>query len=110
MTRTNKELYQVLTGIPGFAKKVAYHAFPADKKVSLPVIIYEVARSNNFGADNGVYYPVNHTEVQLYTVDKEPDIEAALEAALKGADIFWDKTETYLPDERCYQIIYEFEL
>lgn len=110
MIRTNKELMQVLTAIPGFSKKVAYHAFPADKAVPLPVILYEVARSNNFGADDCVYYPVNHYEVQLYTANKEPATEAALETALQSAGIFWEKTETYLPEERCYQIIYEIEL
>lgn len=110
MIRTIADLFRVLAGVPGFVGKVAYHAFPADKKVALPVILYEIARSNNYGADDKVYYPVNHIEVQLYTAGKEPATEEALETALANAGIFWEKTEAYLSEERCFQIIYEFEI
>jgi len=110
MISTLQELYTALTAITGFEHKVAYQSFPEDQAVDLPVIVYEVVRSDNFGGDNVVYHPINQIEVQLYTVNKDLTSEAALEAALKGAGIFWNKTETYLPDERCYQIIYEFSL
>lgn len=110
MTQTLQELYSVLTAITGFSGKVAYHAFPEDQAVDLPVIVYDVVRSANFGGDNIVYQPISQIEVQLYTVNKDLTSEAALEAALKSAGIFWQKSETYLQDERCYQIIYEFSL
>ena len=110
MIKTLKELKDVLASVPGFSGKVAYHAFPADKPVPLPVIVYDVARSTNFGGDNIVYHPINQIQVQLYTVGKEPATEAALEAALNAAEAYWEKTETYLPDERCYQIIYELSI
>ena len=110
MIDTLQKLYTTLTAITGFSGKVAYHAFPEDQAVDLPVIVYDVVRSNNFGGDNKVYHPINQIEVQLYTVNKDLTSEAALEAALNAADAFWEKTETYLPDERCYQIIYELSI
>ena len=30
--------------------------------------------------------------------------------ALTTAGIYWDREETYIDDERCYEIIYEVEI
>ena len=102
---TLEELKTLLesTGLP-----VAYRAFPVGQAPDLPFICYLVEYSNNFDADNRVYYPINHITIELYTEFKNPDTEALVETALK--DICWEKTEEYLDDERCYEITYEIEV
>lgn len=91
------------TGLP-----VAYRAFPDGQAPSLPFICYFLASSNNFCADNAVYQPINRITIELYTQHKDPAAEAAVERAL--AAHCWEKSEEYLDDENCYEIIYEIEV
>ena len=91
------------TGLP-----VTYYAWPEEKAPELPYICYLVAYSNNFSADGTVYAPVNHLQVELYTEQKEPQTEERVENALSS--LFWQKTETYIESEQCYQIMYEIEV
>lgn len=103
---TLTELYTLLTatGLP-----VAYGFFPDDERVSPPCVTYEVAYSDNFGADNHVYSPFTVVDIFLYQKTKG-DSEAKIETALNNAYVFWDKTETYNNDEKVYQIIYEVKI
>lgn len=91
------------TGIP-----VTYYAWPENQAPQLPFICYLTPGSNNFAADGLVYYPVTQVNVELYTKIKSPETEAKVEEAL--ASIFWDKSETYIDSEKCYQIVYEIEV
>ena len=91
------------TGLP-----VAYRAWPEEKAPPLPFICYLVAYSNNFGADGGVYYKINHIQIELYTKLNDTDSEDKVENALSS--FYWEKTETYIDTERCYQILYEIEV
>ena len=102
---TLQELAEILrsTGLP-----VAYRAFPAGQAPFLPFICYLCTTSNNFDADDQVYFPVQQINVELYTAEKQPDVEALVETALSG--LCWEKSEEYLDDERCYEIIYEIEV
>lgn len=103
---TLSELYDVLksTNLP-----VAYGFFPEEEKVPLPCITYQVAYSGNFAAENRVYEKIENVDIFLFTKTKDPSIEATLESALVGADIFWDVTETYLSDQKAIQRIYEVQ-
>lgn len=107
---TLSELYTVLSGISGFAGKVAYRAWPVGAAPALPFICYLETGSNNFIADGQVYVAVKAIAVELYTEAKDPTNEALVEAALTGAGIVWSKSEDYLDDERCYMITYTMEV
>lgn len=100
-----EELKQLLetTGLP-----VAYRAFPVGQAPPLPFICYICDYSSNFDADNQVYFPVEHISIELYTENKRPDLEETLEAVLSV--LCWEKSEEYLDDEKCYEIIYEIEV
>lgn len=91
------------TGYP-----VAYNAWPEGKAPALPYICFLIAYSNNFAADDVVYYPIGHYQIELYTRYKNPEVEGKVEQALSS--YFWEKTETYLDTERCFQILYEVEV
>lgn len=87
---------------------VAYGSFPVGSAPPLPFICYLVTGSNNFIADGVVYQAVQAIDIELYTQQKDPDAEAAVEAAL--ATLPWEKSEVYLDDEKCVQIVYEIEV
>ena len=91
------------TGIP-----VAYRAFPVNQAPPLPFICYLYSYSNNFDADNQVYQKIGHISIELYTQSKSPEVEGAVETVLQN--MCWEKSEEYLDDEKCYEIIYEIEV
>lgn len=97
-----KDLLEI-TGIP-----VAYRAFPAGKAPPLPFLCYLFSYTNNFDADDRVYQVINRVTIELYIEAKDPATEAKVEAVLDG--LCWEKSEEYLDDERCYEIIYEIEV
>lgn len=89
------------TGLP-----VAYRAFK--ERQDPPFICYLVVNSNNFFADDSVYFPVNRLQIELYTSDKDPETEKKLEMALQG--LCWEKSESLIESEQIYQITYEIEV
>ncbi len=91
------------TGLP-----VTYNAWPESEAPPLPYICYLVAYSNNFSADGAVYCPIDHIQIELYTKKKDVAEEDKVELALSS--FVWQKTETYIENERCYQILYEIEV
>lgn len=91
------------TGLP-----VVYNAWQENDAPDLPYIVFLQTGSNNFAADNHVHFSMKEIDVELYTRVKSPEAEALVEAAL--SELYWIKTETYLDDEKCYEIIYEIEV
>lgn len=87
---------------------VAYRSFA--EATTLPCICYFETGTNNFGADNKVYKVNREVAVELYTKNKDVTSEATLEGIFDTNEIFWEKEETYLDDEKCYEIIYTIEI
>lgn len=103
MTLEKLKIMLATTGLP-----VAYRAFPVGQAPPLPFICYLFSNTNNFDADDRVYRVINRITIELYTEAKEPATEALVETALDG--LCWEKSEEYLDDEHCYEIIYEIEV
>lgn len=93
------------TGLP-----LAYYAFPAGQAPDLPFLVYLVVGTQNFAADGIVYQCIQTIQIELYTDIKDPATEARLEKALADAGIYWEKAETYLTGENCFEIIYTIEV
>lgn len=107
---TLTELYTMLTGITGFADKVAYRAFPMGSAPALPFITYYVQNSDNFMADGKVYLQKNLVSVELYTNNKDTASEALVEAKFDEYCIPWQKYEEYIESEHMYQIAYDITI
>ena len=99
---------------PGGNQKLAGNDRPSGGLPGVPCgkcaafICYLFASTNNFNADDVVYQVINRITIELYTESKDLEAENAVEAALKG--LCWEKSEEYLDDEQCYEIIYEIEV
>lgn len=89
---------------------VTYLQWPEAAVPALPYICYYFPTSNNFGADNTVYAPINRLIVELYTKNKDFATEALVEAQLGVITGFWNKSETYLDSEEMYEVLYESEV
>lgn len=104
---TLAELYTVLksTDLP-----VAYKAFPADTAPKMPFIIYQDTRSNNFGADNKVWFSGTVVQIDLMCRLKSRTTEKLLEDTLNNADIYWERAAEFDDSEDYYRITYEIEI
>lgn len=100
------DLYTILSRV----YPTAYWSFPEGEAPALPYLTYFENGTDNFGADNKVYHKIKSISVELLTKQKDPAAEAAVEAALDEAEIFWDKTETHLDDEDAFEVIYSLEV
>lgn len=101
-----EDLYTILSRV----YPTAYWSFPEGNAPAMPYLVYFVNSSDNFGADNVVYHPRERVSVELYTKTKDMAAEAAVEAALNSAGIYWEKTETHLDDEDAFEVIYDMEV
>ena len=104
---TLSEIKTLLEGIPGFAGKVTYRAFPVGQAPALPFIAFRVLNSDNFEADDEVYLPRDVVAIELYSEDKDESNENAIEAKLKALGLPWEKDESYIPEEHCNLVTYE---
>lgn len=102
---TIEEIFDLLkiTGLP-----VAYHSFPEKNAPQLPFICFLENGTNNLAADGRVYHSAKRITIELYTKSKDTNTENILETTLSG--LFWNKSEQYLTDEKCYEITYDMEV
>lgn len=102
---TLAELNTTLSAVlPG---RIVYNAWPVGEAPPLPYVCYYGTGSDNFAADNVVYDSNRLVRIELYTRSKDLATEAAVEAALKGAGIYWSRDESYIADEKVFLTSYE---
>lgn len=102
---TLAELKTILSAV--LPDKVIYNAWPVGEAPPLPYVCYYSIGSDNFAADNIVYDSQRPVRIELYARSKDLATEAAIEAALTGAGIYWTRDESYIADEKVYLTIYE---
>mgnify|MGYP003293064490 FL=1 len=84
---------------------VAYNHFNVETK--LPYICFLEDTSDNTFADNKVYYENSIIMIELYTEYKNMALENSLKTLLNNNEIPYEKTmETYMDDERMYEVVY----
>lgn len=93
------------TGLP-----FAYDHFTEGEAVDPPFICYLLPGSHNFAADGKVYHKVSIVHLELYTDEKNPSLEQAVEAVLDSGEVFYDKTEVWVGSEKLYEVLYTFEM
>lgn len=103
---TNDKLKELLekTDLP-----VSYYEFDEDT-IEPPFLCYYEMDSKNFAADGIVYTEIKRFAAELYTDDKNTEIEKRVEAVLDGAEIFWNKEESRIEEESMYEVIYKMEV
>lgn len=87
----------------------AYDHFAEGESPDPPFITYLLPGSDNFAADGKVYFRITEVHIELYTDEKNPEVEALVETALDAHGIFYDKTEVWIDSEKLYEVLYSFE-
>lgn len=88
---------------------LAYRMYPEDEAPSMPFVVWYIGGETNFPADGENYYNVKQLTIELYTKLKDIESETAVETVLNTLGI-WSKTEEYIDNEKCYQIVYYLEV
>lgn len=87
----------------------SYDHFAEGESPEPPFICFLFTGSDNFAADGRVFLKIRRVNVELYTDFKDPDRESELETVLDGHGIFYEKSETWIEDEKLYEVLYKFE-
>lgn len=88
----------------------AYYQFPEGTAQACPFICFYLPSSDDFIADNVNYTKISRLIIELYTDEKDFDLESQVESMLRINEIVYTKTETYIDTERMYMIVYESEV
>ena len=104
---THIELMEILeeTSLP-----FAYDHFAEGESPEPPFICFLYPSSDNFSADGKVYFKISEVHVELYTDEKNPETEGAVEAVLDRHGIFYEKSEVWIESERLFEVLYSFEM
>ncbi len=100
-----KNLFAVLrtTGL-----SVVYRQW--EQAPALPYLVYYVSDSANFGADNAVYLETLNCTVELYSDKKHPETEALVENAFRAADLYYEKSESWIAEESLCLVAYTINI
>ena len=105
ITRSQIEKMLDVTGI-----EYRYHHFETEEAINPPFICWLIPGTNNFSADGVVYLNVRKLNIELYTDQKDDNLEKRVEEQIKENGIFWEKSETYIESEKMYEVLYEMEV
>ena len=89
---------------------MAYDHFAEGESPDPPFLIYLYPSSDDFSADGKNYCRINLLHVELYTDEKSPLIEAEVEIVLEEHGFFYTKAESWIPDEKLYEVLYTMEV
>lgn len=81
-----------------------------EKPPVMPYGVYFDDYTENFEADNSAYAVFTHFNIELYTRQRDPALEARLEGILDKAELYWDKDSVYVDSLRAYKTTYEIEV
>ena len=109
MKQTTEKISDMIASI-GY--QCAYHAFPENlnKPIKPPFICFFYEESNDLYADAENYASIETLIIELYTREKDFDAERRVEQTLKKAGLTWAREETYLDDEKLYEVIYDTQV
>lgn len=91
-------------GIP-----VAYRQFVPLKNKPVPnppFMVYVISPEDASGADGRNLLVRRHISVELYTDEKDVELEEKVEAVINSTE--WSKTEEYIESEALYMVTWEF--
>ena len=86
---------------------VAYDHFAEGESPDPPFICFLYPQNAPLGADNIVYYQLHHLDIELYTDEKNPPLEAKMERLLTAHELFFHKSEVWIEEEKMYEVLYE---
>ncbi len=101
---------EVATMIASIGLPYAYYEFPDDTEQEPPFVVFYYPQSDDLYADNQNYVGITQLNIELYTDEKDFDLESTVESVLVGSGLTYTKMETRIDTERMWQILYQMEV
>lgn len=89
---------------------LAYDHFAEGESPDPPFLVFLFPGTDNVFADNRVWQKVNRLNIELYTVEKNPETEERIEDILDSYEIPYEKTEVWIESEKMYEVLYQTEI
>ena len=89
--------------------KIPYSHFDFDREVEPPHLMSTEIDSDNFIADNKIYFEKCNARLELTTDSRDRELEKRVEEEILF-DIIWEKEVTYIQSEKVWNISYFFEI
>lgn len=88
----------------------AYYQFPEGTEQACPFVCFYFAGGDDFIADNKNYQPIRPLTLELYTDNKDFDLEQTVETVLNRHGLVYDRDETYIDSERMNMVVYTTDI
>ena len=89
--------------------KIPYSHFDFDREVEPPHLMSTEIDSDNFIADNKIYFEKCNARLELTTDSRDRELEKRVEEEILF-DIIWEREVTYIQTEKVWNISYFFEI
>ena len=104
---THKEVAEMVKSI---GLPYAYYQFPEGTGQAPPFVCFFYSSTDDLFADDSNYQRIAVLNIELYTSEKDFDLEDKTEQILSGAGLTYYKEENYIDSEKMWQIAYEMEV
>lgn len=101
---------EVKTMVQSIGLPFTYYQFTADTAVAPPFICFYFDESDDEPADNMNWAKIRTLYIELYTDEKDFELESTVETVLANNDQFFTRSETYLDSERMMMVSYEMQV
>lgn len=102
---------EVNTMIASIGLPYAYNEFSDGTGIAPPFICFLYDGYNNdLVADNYNYQPVRTLSIELYTDNKDFELENTVETVLKTNKLPFNRQETYIESERMFMVVYNTQI
>lgn len=104
---TYKEVAEMVKSI---GLPFAYYQFPEGTGQAPPFVVYFFNDSDDVYADGKNYQKKPVLNIELYTSEKDFELEAVVEEILTDNGLTYYREENHIDSEKMYQIAYEMEV
>lgn len=96
--------------VAGFGLPYAYYQFEQNTVQAPPFLCFFFGPSSDFQADNTNFQPIRELNIELYTDQKNFEMEENLEKAFDALNLTYFKEETHLDKERLHMTAYTMDV
>ena len=87
-----------------------YYIWPENSAPNPPYILFYYPNRDDFLADDISYVVVTRLNIELYTAEKDFESESKIESILTDSGFVFTKDESYINDEKLYEVLYTMEV
>ena len=85
----------------------AYYQFPEGTAQTTPFICFFFAEAEDLAADDSNYQRMERLVIELYTDNKDFDLESRVEAVLNEHGLVFAREEEWIESERMLEVVFE---